>query len=257
MQIIDTFVVHHEMVGNNMLVLKVRTKHKVANLGLPGQFYQIKLSSNDFQTRVPISIFDVEDQEISFLIKVIGEKTTILKNLRINDDLNIIGPLGNCFSIKENEKYMFVTGGCGYAPLNFLHKYASKNIITWIHGGRNKDEVQFAVRGQKAHIICTDDGSEGLKGYVTSELPKELHIQQHDKVFACGPAPMLKEVWNICKLFNKMLYVSLESYMGCGFGVCWGCAVKVVNSKGEYTYARVCKEGPVFNAYHIVWEELV
>ena len=203
-----------------------------------------------------VSIEMNEGSEISFLIKVVGEKTQAIKGMKVGDTLNIIGPLGNSFSVNEKEKYMFVSGGCGYAPLNFLYRFTNKNKVTWIHGGRTKDEVKFAVDGKKAQIICTDDGSEGIKGFVTSEVSKELYIQNYDKVFACGPDPMLHEVMSICRLFNKKLYVSMEAYMGCGIGVCYGCAIKLRNIKGKYTYARVCKDGPIFNAYAIVWEEL-
>ena len=269
MQIFDTIITHHELLCDNILLLKVRLIDTISpptfmggvggddlSLGLPGQFYQIKVPGDDFQIRVPISIYDIEDDEISFLIKIVGEKTTKLKNMKLNDELNIIGPLGNSFTYAKNESYMFVSGGCGYAPLNFLHKFIPDNKTLWIHGGRTKDEVKFAVSGQKAQIICTDDGSEGIKGFVTSEVSKELYIQGYDKVYACGPNPMLKEIMSICRLFNKKLYVSMEAYMGCGIGVCYGCAVKLRNNKGTYTYARVCKDGPIFNAYSIVWEEL-
>ncbi|MCL2064893.1 MAG: dihydroorotate dehydrogenase electron transfer subunit [Candidatus Cloacimonetes bacterium] len=268
MQIMTSIITKHEMLCDNMLTFKVKTEKNSSELGLPGQFYQIKVPGDDFQIRVPISIYDVEDSEITFLVKIVGEKTIKLKNMQLNDELSIIGPLGNSFAVSEKEKYMFISGGCGYAPLNFLFKSLTKNNnhqspnekggkILWIHGGRTKDEVKFAVDGKKVQIICTDDGSEGIKGFVTSEVSKELYIQSYDKVFACGPDPMLREVMSVCKLFNKKLYVSMEAYMGCGIGVCYGCAIKLRNARGKYTYARICKEGPIFNAYSIVWEEII
>ena len=267
MQMLDTTIVHHEILGESILFLKVRVNRNAELLGKPGQFYQIRVDSDEFELRIPISIYDIdpvpevsstteEQSDISFLIKIIGDKTRKIGEMKVNDTLNIIGPLGNSFIFSERERYMFISGGCGYAPLNFLYKFIPNENITWIHGGRTKKLVEYAVRDNKVHIITTDDGSEGVKGYVTTEVSKELFIQRYDKVFACGPNPMLREVISVCRLFNKKLFVSMEAMMACGIGTCHGCALKIRNTKGKYAYARVCKDGPIFNAYTIAWEDI-
>jgi len=262
MQILDTVIVHHELLCDVILLIKVRIDRNADTLGLPGQFYSIRVPSDEFQVRVPISIFDIEqisetESDISFLIKIVGEKTIKIKNMQVNDILNIIGPLGNSFQVADRERVMFISGGCGYAPLNFLYRFVNPNKVTWIHGGRTKEQVEYAVRDKKVHIITTDDGSEGIKGFVTTEVSKELFIQRYDKVFACGPNPMLREILSVCRLFGKKLYVSMESVMACSYGVCYGCTIKVQNTKGKLNYVRVCKDGPIFNAYSIIWEDLL
>jgi len=253
MNIFKTKIVSHTMVSTNYLLVKVEalTKGNV-NLGLPGQFYEIKPLGDNFQLRVPISIYDVEKQYISFLIKIVGEKTKRLQGLKAGDELDILGPLGNTFETEEDKKYLFVSGGAGYAPLNYLYSaYTHPTNITWIHGGRNKEEVHFARTAERT-IICTDDGSVGVKGLVTDEALKAISTTKFDKAFTCGPVPMMKALFEICQSANIPLIVSLEEYMGCGVGVCYGCAVKIKSESGAETYVRVCKTGPVFEAKNIV-----
>ena len=81
---------------------------------------------------------------------------------------------------------------------------------------------------------------------------EQIETHKFDKVFACGPVPMLKELLYICKSHNIPLDISLEEYMACGVGVCYGCAVKVLTEDEQEVYVRVCKEGPVFDGYRVV-----
>jgi len=265
------------MVSDNYLLIETSsTNQNIPCLGLPGQFYQIKLPGDSFQLRVPISIYDKYEDKISFLIKIVGEKTKKLQEMKVTDVLDVIGPLGTSFveysGIENQEsgnRYLFISGGCGYAPLNFLHNHLLSSVgalslraceaiqsqtnITWIHGGKNKDEVSFIETANNSIILCTDDGSVGKKGFVTEEVKDKLNQHDFDKVFVCGPVPMMKAVHELCKYANITTIVSLEEYMACGVGVCYGCAVKVKNESGGEMYVRVCKEGPVFDANMVVW----
>ena len=121
--------------------------------------------------------------------------------------------------------------------------------------------------------ISTEDGSIGKKGLVTDLLKKELSKKGVHIVYACGPKGMLKEVAGIAEKADVPCYVSLDNAMACGIGACLGCAVKTVRSsvfgvrgkkeinsqlstRDSQLYKMVCKDGPVFNAREIAWEEL-
>ncbi|MCK9328920.1 MAG: dihydroorotate dehydrogenase electron transfer subunit [Candidatus Cloacimonetes bacterium] len=238
--------------------------------GLPGQFYEIKLDNGkNFALRKPISIYDIveiepERTQIVFLIKIVGDGTESLSSLNQGDMLNLLGPLGNSFAIENYKKYLFITGGCGYAPLFYFKKSLLKQTIfqqpeiKWIHGGRDKNEIF------NSDVICTDDGSIGYKGNVIPQLID--FIQNYEskfdlkdlKIISCGPKPMLKAVTQFCIQKNIKIDVSLEEYMACGVGVCYGCTVKtkqMINNVQHISYQRVCKDGPVFDGYSIIWDD--
>ena len=121
-----------------------------------------------------------------------------------------------------------------------------------ITGFRNASLVilQEDLAAQGETLLCTDDGTAGVKGFVTDLL--RAHIAEVDEVCACGPTPMLKAVAAVCKEHGKPCQVSLEERMGCGVGACLVCAVKV-RKNGEEIMQHVCKNGPVFNAEEVVF----
>ena len=157
--------------------------------------------------------------------------------------------LGNGFEVKENIKPLLVGGGIGIAPLFALaQKFNELGIKpTLVYGARSKDDIVLVEELQKLCnvIVCTDDGTLGFKGNVI-ECIKNSNID-FDYYYSCGPYKMLQ--------FLSMAYpngcVSLEARMGCGFGACMGCSVKM-NSGMK----RICKEGPVFEKEEVIWENL-
>jgi dihydroorotate dehydrogenase electron transfer subunit len=260
------------MLNNNYLLIKAKAlDDEILDLGDPGQFYQLKVHSDSFQLRVPISIFNIESNIISFLIKIVGGKTKKLQSMKESQVIDVIGPLGTSFlhlmdkRVSDNEvnnnRYLFVSGGCGFAPISFLYKHLTaynemnKDIspqtqFIWIHGGKNYDDVSF-ISEQLNVIITTEDGSVGTEGLVTESAIEQFKENKIDIVFTCGPVAMMKALFEICKLNNTPLIVSLEEYMACGIGVCYGCAVKTKNTLNEESYARVCKDGPIFDAEEV------
>jgi dihydroorotate dehydrogenase electron transfer subunit len=217
-----------------------------SEIGQPGQFYQIQIPNEKNNLRVPISIYDINNNEITFLIKIVGEKTRKLKNInkREIDRVSILGPIGNTFPIEPNS--LLVSGGIGYAPINFLHKQTGDMLI---HGGRTSRDVSYPSTQNKANIICTEDGSIGERGLVTEVVEKAILSKKYDRIVACGPKGMLIALSDIASRHDIPLFISLEEYMACGVGVCYGCAIRVKDS-----YLRLCMDGPVFNAKDIVWE---
>ncbi|MCI9274558.1 MAG: hypothetical protein HFJ24_00435 [Clostridia bacterium] len=117
-------------------------------------------------------------------------------------------------------------------------------------GFRSKDFVVLEEEYKKVSnkfVLTTDDGSYGEKGFAINFLKEDLESKEIDGIYACGPLPMLKAVKELAKEKNIPCQISLEERMGCGIGVCLGCAVKI--SAGDQTvYGHVCKAGPVFDA---------
>jgi dihydroorotate dehydrogenase electron transfer subunit len=217
----------------------------------PGQFVTVKLAQEVPGQRlgIPISVYQADETSFTLFIKILGQGTRILAQAKANMELDILGPLGNTFTLAKNKTVLLISGGVGYPPLRFLKDKLINCQVTWIHGGRCESDI----------FPCdhpyTEDGSVGEKGLVTSDLVDILKNQKFDIAYSCGPNPMLKAVAKILNDYSIPLEVSLEEYMACGIGVCYGCAVEVVSADSQPLYKRVCKDGPVFNAQEIVWEQ--
>ncbi len=224
----------------------------------PGQFINIKTTSGLVPLlRRPFSIHNIDGEALEIIYDIVGEGTKALSQKRSGEYLDVIGPLGNGFSLPGSSKHslIFVGGGVGIAPLFLLaRKATTKNKIVLI-GSKNKESLlckkEFKDLGCEVKI-STDDGSCGLKGKITALLRETLDIKIREKerifIYACGPKPMLKEVFKIVTMNALPAQFSLEEHMGCGIGACLGCVVKT--KKG---LERVCKEGPVFDASDLAW----
>ncbi len=217
-----------------------------------GQFVTVKLNQVVPGQRlgIPLSIYDCSEKTFSLFVKILGEGTRILAEAEENESLEILGPLGQGFSIQKDKNVLFVTGGVGYPPLYLLKKNLENCNVTWLHGGRTSTDIF------ECDYAYTEDGSEGSKGLVTQDLIKIIEENKIEYAYSCGPNGMMKAVYKILKEKNIPYQVSLEEYMACGIGVCYGCAVEVVSPDSEPLYKRVCKDGPVFNAEEIKWESI-
>ncbi|MBC8527618.1 MAG: dihydroorotate dehydrogenase electron transfer subunit [Candidatus Cloacimonetes bacterium] len=241
-------IVEKEVINNKYFIITF-TNFEMAEQSCPGQFFKLKGLEQEFPILPrPFSVFKKEDSKLSFLIKVVGTATKNLSQLKIEERVALLGPLGNGFQIHNGKKVLIVSGGIGYAPLNFLRDGLNKadNEITFFHGGKNANDV-FS----KNIRIYTEDGSIGEKGLVTDGVEEFLSQNQIDVVYTCGPENMLRKVKEICEGFKTKLYMSMETVMACGIGSCCGCAIKV-EENGKPVYKKVCKDGPVFDGYKIV-----
>lgn len=206
-----------------------------------GQF--VELSVPGFYLRRPISVAGCADGVLTLLVKEAGEGTKKLRTVKSGDTVDALTCLGNGFDLNA-EKPLLVGGGIGCAPLYKLAKdFAAAGVrATAVLGFRNAAEVYYAEEFARFCdvVIATDDGSAGVRGNAVSAAEGI----DFDRFYACGPQVMLRAAAQ--KLRHGQ--VSLEARMGCGFGACMGCSIKT--TKG---YARVCKEGPVFEAEEVVW----
>jgi dihydroorotate dehydrogenase electron transfer subunit len=229
-----------------------------------GQFAEIFVGNEKNLLPRPISICEIdrEKSRLRLIYQVVGEGTARFSELKPGGRVRLIAPVGNGYNISSNRKKIAVVGGgAGVPPMLELARAArAKNPeaeISVILGFRSEALVilteDFERLGFKP-IICTDDGSVGFKGNVVDFM--RATDFDCDIVYACGPKIMLKFLWKRCEEKNIACFVSMEERMGCGLGVCVGCAllVKPRNPDGQNFYKKVCKDGPVFNAKEVVWE---
>ncbi len=238
-----------EEIASGIFRLSFRSR-EVASAALPGQFVNVKVNDSLFPLlRRPFSIFSVESEAVSIVFNVIGEGTRILVSKKPGDVVDVIGPLGNGFSVAMDSKNyktaLIVAGGLGIAPFPFLLSQIGKDKkVLSFTGARTSNQI---VRLGMGHMhIATDDGSEGFAGNVVDLLEEHLshHHYELPRIFCCGPARMLKRLSDFAQKKGIECYASLECAMACGVGLCQGCPVETINGKKKYVL--VCKEGPVF-----------
>ena len=186
----------------------------------------------------------IDKDGISLLYKIRGKATKILSTKKSEETINILGPLGNGFTIYPNKKTILVAGGYGVSPLYALAQKLNNSIV--LIGAGSKDHIlcqeKFAKLGTEVHI-ATEDGSLGHTGYVTELLDSYLRGNDNIIVYASGPHPMLAAVAKITQQQNIPAQLSTESYMACGIGACKGCAIQTTEG-----YKLCCQDGPVFDA---------
>lgn len=227
---------------------------EIANKAKPGQFIEVKVSKTyePFLKR-PISIYNVDKENsiIEFIFQVRGRGTKILSEIQEGEMITVIGPLGNgTFNINNCKNIAIIGGGIGIFPLYELAKTSKgkTNINTYL-GFRNKDFVVLEDEFKEVSnslTITTDDGTYGESGYAIDYLISDFEKQNIDGIFACGPLPMLRKVKEFAESKNIYCQISLEQRMACGIGACMGCSVKAKTPEDSPWYARVCKDGPVF-----------
>lgn len=229
----------------------------VAEAAVAGQFVNIKVDG--FMLRRPISICSIDKKKgtLRIIFEVRGEGTKELSQLSEGSMIDIVAPLGGRgFELDGHETAVIIGGGIGNPPMLAVAEKFGKNA-TVISGYRNASAVilqdDFKATGAET-ILCTDDGSAGRKGFVTDALKEVLESKKPDIIYACGPNVMLRRIIEIAKANGVKCQVSLEERMGCGVGACLVCACRTIRDGNEY-YAHVCKDGPVFNAEEVLFDE--
>jgi dihydroorotate dehydrogenase electron transfer subunit len=258
---------HAEIVDSqqwgNYFLLSLSSKN-IASSASPGQFIMIRVSELDTPLlRRPLSIHNRRGEILEIFFQVCGLGTHLLSQKSAGETLDILGPLGQGFSLDpglHDREAALIGGGRGIAPLYDLalelHRRQTK--IRVYYGGKSASDLPIKKRFLEAGVplLCsTDDGSYGHKGLVTDLFWKTAEQNSSTGfVYACGPEAMLKHAGSLCRRMGVKAEFSLESKMGCGFGACWGCVAKI-RGKGGGEWQKVCEQGPVFPAETIVWPE--
>ncbi|MEG1577780.1 MAG: dihydroorotate dehydrogenase electron transfer subunit [Oscillospiraceae bacterium] len=227
---------------------------KMGTLIRPGQFLHIKCG-NERLLRRPISICewqeDQPDDLVSIVFEVRGEGTDWLANRQEGDKLDVLGPLGNGFSVDCKKPYLVVGGGIGVPPILGATTTGSTAVL----GCRSADRIMPVLTDKfkercKEVLLYSDDGTVGTHGFVDAGVRKILSEKRDFAgVLACGPRPMLRAVSKVAEEFNIPCQVSMEERMACGVGACLGCAIQMADG----TMKHVCKDGPVFDSREVLW----
>jgi dihydroorotate dehydrogenase electron transfer subunit len=239
----DAALVERRQVGRDLFVLGFGAP-QVAEAALPGQFVNLLLRPGPLLRR-PFSVYRASEGRVEVLLRSVGVGTAQLLSLAEGDRVSLLGPLGTGFRLDPAWRSVaLVSGGLGVAPfpITALAARAAGLEVSWVHGARSAADLCSEWEGDHAGW-ATDDGSRGYHGSAVAAVPEGIGA-----VLACGPNPMLAAVarrWPEAQ-------VAVETYMGCGTGVCLGCAVPKVGGG----YDRACKEGPVYRAADVDWPSL-
>lgn len=234
------------------------TAPKIATKAKAGQFVIIRV--NEFGERIPLTIADKDAfaGTITLIFQVVGKTTALMRSLKEGDLIkDVVGPLGKPADIEKIGTVVMVGGGTGIAILHHVTKAFKEagNQVIGIIGARDKDllilEDEMAMMCDEL-IVTTDDGSWGVRGFVTQPLEKYLQ-ERHDikLVYAIGPIVMMKNVTNLTKKYNVPTMVSLNPVMIDGTGMCGGCRV-TVGGKTQFC----CVDGPDFDGFEVDFVEL-
>ncbi len=208
----------------------------------PGQFFQIQVNDSfDPLLNRPISIADYSKNKVLMVIKVVGRGTKILGEKKSGEELSVFGPFGRRLKLKK-KKSIIIAGGIGVAPLYFLARNLKKLRIdfTFVYGAKRPEDLVLKNEIKKIcanSIFITESG--GKKTGTALSVLNGIDLNEYEIGYACGPKAMLKEL----KAMDLKLpiFAFCEDFLGCGCGLCLGCAIKYYG-----TYKRICEDGPVF-----------
>lgn len=231
----------------------------IARKAAPGQFVILRIDEKGERVPFTIADFDKEKGTVTVIIQAVGKTTRDLSKLNEGDTiLDFAGPLGIPTPLEGLKKVAVIGGGLGtaiaYPQAKKLKELGAE--VTAISGFRSKEyiilEDEMNAVSDKL-IITTDDGSNGLQGFVTDRLREELESgEKYDEVIAIGPLAMMRAVCNLTKEFGIPTTVSMNPVMIDGTGMCGGCRVIV---GGETKFA--CVDGPDFDGHKIDWDAAI
>ena len=245
-------VVSQKEIGKDIFDM-VLSFPKGAKEARPGQFLAMYCNDATKLLPRPISIcgIDAEAGTLRVVYRIAGEGTREFSKMKQGDTLEVMGPLGNGFAMKEG-KAILVGGGIGIPPMLELAKQLSAEK-TVVLGYRDELFLKDEFEKTAEVAVATEDGSFGTKGTVIDAI-RENAITG-DIIYACGPMPMLKALAEYAREHNMEAQISLEERMACGIGACLGCICKT-KEKDHHTNvnnSRICKDGPVFDAKEVVF----
>ena len=250
--IMDCLLTEINFLNDRYFLMIFKTPEKLFDIQ-PGQFVQVQVEGSPTTfLRRPISICNIIGQnELWLLVQIAGDGTKKLSECMKGDIINMILPLGKGFSTpKPSENVLLIGGGVGVAPLLLMGKqiFESGNQVSFLLGARTKVHLVLLEEFKKYGkvYLTTEDDSAGEKGYVTNH--SILANESIDRIYTCGPKPMMQSITRFAKENDIECEVSLENLMACGIGACLCCVEDTVNG-----HVCACTEGPVFNSKLLKW----
>lgn len=251
----DLIVTSNQPLNNQYFLLKLTAKNSLPEMK-PGQFVNILVDkSSTTYLRRPISINFVDRlrNEMWLLVQKVGDGTHALAKYKEGEILNLVYPLGNTFTEPQSasSEILLVGGGVGVAPMLMLGVSLKEKGFKpiFLLGARSKNDLlELEMFEQYGKLYTTtEDGSQGEKGFVTNH--SILRETKFDKIYTCGPTPMMKAIASYAKQNDIDCEVSLENVMACGVGACLCCVEDTAEG-----HKCVCTDGPVFNVNELKWQ---
>jgi len=252
-------IVFKRQLSKDVFLMKIEAP-LIAEERKAGQFIILQ-TEEDYGERIPLTIADADalNGAITIIFQVVGKTTAELSLFEVNDELPaLVGPLGKPTHIENFGHVVCVGGGIGVAPLYPIAQALKEagNKLTVIIGARTKEliilEEEMKTIADEL-MVCTDDGSYGMKALVTIPL-KEICERElkPDRVIAIGPPVMMKFCAETTRPFGIYTEVSLNTIMVDGTGMCGGCRVNI-NHQAKF----VCVDGPEFNAHEVDFDNMI
>lgn len=227
-------VTSNRALGEDFYLMRVEEE----NNARMGQFYMLRAWETYPVLSRPISVYDADKESVSFLYKVVGKGTELLRQLKEGDEITLDGAHGNGFpSLADKKRIALVGGGVGIAPLYLAAKtYKKENPDCTV-------DIYFGFSGtpvltEEFETVC-DRLTVNVGGFVTDDIDPNAY----EAIVTCGPTIMMKVLYSKCVKCQAAapLYVSMENRMACGIGACLVCSCRTANGN-----RKVCKDGPVF-----------
>jgi len=243
-------VIAQEEIATGVFSMWLNTD-RIAAEAKAGQFISVYCREGSRLLPRPISICEIDtaDSALRIVYRVVGQGTEEFSKMNTGSQIEILGPLGNGFPLKERKAFL-IGGGIGIPPMLELAKEldCEKNIIL---GYKDELFLQDELAEHGNIYIATEDGSCGTKGNVLDAIRE--NALEADIIYACGPTPMLRAIKEYAAEKDIETWLSLEEKMACGIGACLACVCKSkeTDSHTNVHNKRICKDGPVFLAEEV------
>ena len=273
---LHALVRRNDPVSNGLLLLELEPERSAPPLSagrdffLPGQFAMLnRAGARAWTFGRPLSILDWGADRARFLYRVVGRGTAELARLEAGAELTLLGPLGRPFPPDTAGRIpVLIAGGVGLPPVwSWRMRLPAQNRapVRAYFGARDREDAPLSLLTEGWTVAVEKLPAQPdpalRRGLVTDVARADLQGAEFDGaccVLACGPDPMLAAVRDLCAERNWDCWLSLEEHMGCGYGVCKGCVVPVVDAGAEEGWrpATCCQDGPVFASGELAWDRM-